>query len=176
MKNIGMFKIVSGNVTISDPCYSLCSINTGNLRRVKKGNWQAFVTHNKNGYVSKLITLHESIENNIKEIIKKIGITNIWREQYFDVGVDSGQAGIYDTVYYKDDSSVKGLKWFSKIIAKEVFDGLWYSYNYDRTLSKEGAGVIPYGAVSGYGYGDGTYTCYTFKKNKEIIGIIINFE
>jgi hypothetical protein len=71
------------------------------------------------------------------------------------IAVDSGQAGIFDEKYYKNDEVVKGVeRFYDQIICG---DDLWYSICCDRTLSKNSYGVIPYGAVSSSGYGDGFY-------------------
>ena len=39
----------------------------------------------------------------------------------------------------------------------------------DITLSKMSAGVLPYGAVSSSGFGDGGYTCYTHADENGVI-------
>lgn len=45
----------------------------------------------------------------------------------------------------------------------------------DKTLSKTGAGIIPFGVVSSSGMGDGTYTCRVGKRDAEICLIEIDF-
>lgn len=46
---------------------------------------------------------------------------------------------------------------------------LWYRHVCDITLSKMSAGVLPYGAVSSSGFGDGGYTCYTHADENGVI-------
>jgi len=65
----------------------------------------------------------------------------------FEVGVDSGQAGVFDLSHYWNDS-----------VAPEVApEEVWYSMCCAVTLSECSAGVVPFGAVSSSGYGDGGY-------------------
>jgi len=97
-----------------------------------------------------------------------------WDRQEFEVGVDSGQEGIFDFTSFKKDELVKGLKRLYKndpICPEDP----WYSFCCDRTLAEMGAGVIPGGAVSSSGYGDGVYTCSTVKSEKKVIGILIDY-
>lgn len=55
-------------------------------------------------------------------------------------------------------------------------DDLWYSSCCDLTLSEIGAGVIPGGAVSSSGYGDGGYVAsISTDDNSEIVAIRIVF-
>src|SRR5690606_25054488 len=87
----------------------------------------------------------------------------------FVVGVDSGQAGVFDFAVYKDDESAKGKSNF-------IEDEPWYSTCCDQTLSDQQAGVIEGGAVSSSGYGDGLYTAYyAIDANKEVVAIKIVF-
>jgi hypothetical protein len=46
----------------------------------------------------------------------------------------------------------------------------------DRTLHKDQAGVIPFGAVSSSGGGDGYYKCLVKKDGDEVVGVLIDFE
>jgi hypothetical protein len=63
----------------------------------------------------------------------------------FEVGVDSGQAGVFDDRFYSGDS--------------DSDDG-FYDECCRLTLSKKGAGVLAHGAVSTSGLGDGGYEAY----------------
>jgi hypothetical protein len=166
------FEIVSGNVIVSDPCYSLNTWCQGELSNVKKGVWNVKTTKLSkridDARISEIIVKHD--DNHRKNLA--------WEMQGFEVGVDSGQAGIFDKDYYQKDEVVKGY-----ILATNPHTGNpiadndpWYSVCCKKTLSKEGYGVIPYGAVSSSGYGDGGYTCYTSKnKMGEIDAIKIVF-
>jgi hypothetical protein len=83
----------------------------------------------------------------------------------FTVGVDSGQAGIFDYEYY------------AKYHTDTDVDDEWYEKACDITLSEESAGTIDEcGLVSSSGYGDGGYACYTARnRDGYITGIRIEF-
>lgn len=153
------FEIVSGTVLVSDPCYPIGTWCQGELSNVKKGVWNVKTTkHSKR--IAEIIVKHDDNKTKPK-----------WQIQDFEVGVDSGQAGVFDKDYYRKDEIVKGY-----ILANNPKDEPWYSVCCEKTLSKERYGVIPYGAVSSSGYGDGGYTCYTSKnKMGEIDAIKIVF-
>ena len=85
-------------------------------------------------------------------------------EQSFEVGVDSGQAGFFDDAFYQNDTVFEELPSPGFAIGD-----LWYRHVCDITLSKMSAGVLPYGAVSSSGFGDGGYTCYTHADENGVI-------
>jgi hypothetical protein len=153
---VGEFQIISGTVVISDPCYALGTWCQGNLERVLIGKWASFV---------KIATKREfrgCVIELISRAVDGIPIVNAgWqREVSFMVGVDSGQAGIFDTAHYRDDKIAETVPRLSK--EQICPDEPWYSLCCDRTLeTKLHAGVIPYGVVSTSGIGDGSYHCYT---------------
>ena len=85
-------------------------------------------------------------------------------EQSFEVGVDSGQAGFFDDAFYQNDTV------FEELPAPGFAIGdLWYRHVCDITLCKMSAGVLPSGAVSSSGFGDGGYTCYTHADENGVI-------
>jgi hypothetical protein len=146
MEKIGEFEVVSGVMRISDPCYDR---NTWCADKVPVvlGTWNAYVSMvDKRDWgrrVSMLTVAHKDL---------------LFREFVFDevtgVGVDSGQCGFFDEQYYQDNSLVHR----HKRIREEwlVEEEPWYSMCCDITLTKD-AGVIPFGAVSRSGFGDGMY-------------------
>ena len=179
-KFIGKFDVVSGEVVVSDPCYDLpdkmtCPDLSGVLA-VKNGEWRVTTINSDEGEwgnrVAYLLCRHED---------------NLFDDPYdfrlqpaeFDVAVDSGQAGVFDKQYFKDDSIVAGVE---RLYEGEVIceDEPWYSICCDRTCSEEGAGVIPYGGLSSSGYGDGCYKCSVIKEvdlteGEKVVGILIDF-
>jgi len=165
--NIGTFIIESGVARISDPCYEddRCS---GVLKNVKKGTWNASVLYidSCGKRVSELIVSHN-------DFIER----NKYKYEKFYVGVDSGQAGVFDNNYYRDDSSVSHMTDKDRMYNEQICkDEPWYSWCCDRTCSEFSAGVIPFGAVSSSGYGDGVYSCCTHKNDdNEIDSIKIVF-
>lgn len=160
--DLGNFVIRSGNVIVSDPCYERGTWCAGNLSNVKKGVWHSSTLKTDEGAwgnnrTAVLIAHHESARDIDYE-------TNGWKEQEFEVGVDSGQAGIFDSEdYHGEDNN---------------FDdpNSWYRQCCNRTIGEDSAGVIEGGVVSSSGYGDGSYVCATLTdEHGEIIGIMITF-
>jgi hypothetical protein len=93
-----------------------------------------------------------------------------WKRENFEVGVDSGQAGIFDGGHYKEDKVVEGIEF------ENNFAEPWYNVCCDVTLADRGAGVIPFGVVSRSGFGDGGYTCYTIRNEIGwVIAVMIDF-
>lgn len=87
-------------VVISDPCYDLDTWCNGVLENVKPGIWHTKAENvNINGWGDRctaLIAWHEDVEEPDEDDYELTGI---------DVGVDSGQAGIYD---YNHFAHIKG--------------------------------------------------------------------
>lgn len=159
INNIGSFQIKSGKVRISDPCYD-DTVCAGTLKNVKNGTWNAYIHVFDEGKWGKRVGFLEAFRAHFNET------DGDWNTEKIDVGVDSGQAGIFDEQYFKDDEIVKDCKRYvpNNSICE---DEPWYSICCDRTLRKEMAGVIPFGAVSSSGYGDGVYVCRTMKYDGE---------
>ena len=88
----------------------------------------------------------------------------------FEVGVDSGQAGLFDAHHYWDDAVVVDP---GTVINGDDPGVLWYMHCCHLTLTKLAAGVMPYGVVSSSGFGDGSYDCF-YGRNSE--GKIVRVE
>lgn len=159
-KVLGTFQVTSGKVYVSDPCYEPDFAKKNILANVKNGTWSAKVEiHDPSGRCAKLLVCHEQFKSAPKKFYKKCG---------FDVDVDSGQAGIFDVSVYQNDETVEGRVSFMP-------EEPWYSRCCEITMGS-GAGVIPGGAVSNSGFGDGTYKAYrAMDETGEIIAIYINF-
>ena len=171
--NLGSMEIVSGAVRVSDPCYDTDTWCSGEIKNVKNGNWDCKVIRFDEedwgircGY---LIVSHRTAYSLSLDDLR-------WEEQEITVGVDSGQAGIFDKKYFRDDNNVENVK---RHVPDNAIctDEPWYSICCDRTLRKESAGTIPNGCVSSSGFGDGSYTCSIIKdvKEEEVVGIMIDF-
>lgn len=99
-------------VVISDPCYDLDTWCNGVLENVKPGIWHTKAENlNVNHWgerCSALIAWHEDVEAPDEDDFEETGI---------HVGVDSGQAGIYDYdhfAYIKDDKD-RDENWYDSI-------------------------------------------------------------
>lgn len=162
---LGVFEVVSGILIISDPCYERGIWCQGKLEGVPRGKWFASVEveEGEGGRVMALMAARAGY--------RSVGWIRMgWRKEPFEVGVDSGQAGLFDVAHYRDDAAVVGVDRISAdIICPEE---PWYSIACDRTLSEIGAGIIPFGCVSSSGYGDGSYECHTFRDREDAIAVI----
>lgn len=170
MTFLGDFEMTSPVMRVSDPCYERDVWCCGTFDKCKLGTWEAGVLKTERGVwgarCAVLAVRHKDTGPDFSVIRenKVYRMTDGWLEQPINVGVDSGQAGFYDEVFYQDDSIFKGMP-----APEHDFGELWYNHVCDITLSRMLAGVIPYGAVSSSGFGDGGYVCYTHEsRNGEI--------
>jgi hypothetical protein len=151
-----MKKIQLGKrVRISDPCYGTGVWCSGVVDNVKEGTYNVDIEISNEGVwgerVKSLTAIHS--DYNGHSVIVKAS---------FEVGVDSGQAGIYDEDYYKQYHSEDDCNedWYEEICNLT-----------DPFGTKDGKCV-----VSSSGYGDGGYDCYLLKdKNNEVVGFQIIF-
>lgn len=176
-KKLGEFQITGSDVVVSDPCYGDDVWCKGELHNVQSGTWEAEIRTGAEGRVAKLYV-------NLKGF--KRG--RIWEEAGFTVGVDSGQAGVWDKSCYRthqaENESLISSHWKSMVEREEKDEkgsGVFYATACSLTCGDDNgatqkAGVMKGGAVSSTGYGDGSYTCY-FQKDKRgfISAICIQF-
>ena len=144
--DLGTFDVVSGKLTVSDPCYEPGTWCAGELRNVLTGTWNAMAVTVDVGEwgdrISRLIVYHDDYQRS-KGLRKQTAP--------FEVGVDSGQAGFFDSSHYQDDSIIDDRS--------TDYGDIWYSHCCHVTLARPKAGVIPFGVVSSSGFGDGGYSC-----------------
>lgn len=150
-----MAKIIElGNkVRVSDPCYGTEVWCSGVLENVKEGAYNVEVMMSDEGMWGKRVKALAVIHTDYK------GPLHFTERADFEVGVDSGQAGIYDEEYYNQYHTVDDC------------DEDWYDAVCDLTDpygTKDGKCV-----VSSSGFGDGGYDCFTIVENGEIVAIMI---
>lgn len=142
--NLGHINL-SNNVMLSDPCYSIGTWCQIQLNNVKKGRYESFVIKSDEGdfgiRCSSLI---------VKHVDKKFDAFIDFTEHDGEVGVDSGQAGIFDMSIYPANPQTR--------TSEDVF----YEQCCNLTLSKKHCGILSNGKglVSSSGYGDGGYPVY----------------
>lgn len=151
--SLGNFQVVSDRLLVSDPGYELEKGGPSGLQAevkpVRAGDWRA----------EALLYKPEPNDERCAELrvfYAKHGHSGAcdWKPMPTAIGVDSGQAGIFDPKHYRDQAVVpKNHKWREEMIDPE---DRWYSLCCDFTLTGN-AGVIPYGTVASSGYGDGGY-------------------
>lgn len=156
---LGTFEVKDGELYVSDPCYSPGGRYAGDIQDAKKGTWNAYVVHGKTDWGHRcweLVAIHSEFPKSLA--------SRILDRTSFEVGVDSGQAGIYDRSAFHGGEDHYG-------------DDGWYDLCCRTTLdNKPGAGVIPGGCVSSTGFGDGGYHCFTTRNGTaEVVGVRVVF-
>jgi len=171
------------------------------LENVAVGEWHSgIIIDEKTHRNAELVALHENIskknitssscsdnnDNNDNttnqivcdfiELVDDISWEKIDCSYFFGVCVDSGQAGIYDAKYFKDDNIVGDYK-LAKFIPINDPGDKWYSMNCKITMNYKWHCVdtVPYGVVSSSGYGDGMYDLFVASKNDKIVAVKIVF-
>jgi hypothetical protein len=92
------------------------------------------------------------------------------------IGVDSAQAGIFDYKIFGSDDAIQYEVKNVHDIEMDA-DGLkYYVACADMVASDAQGGVLPGGAVSMSGYGDGMYEVKVkYNISKEVVGVMIDF-
>lgn len=106
MIHIGKFELLTGKVLVTDPCYDPGTWCAGELNNMKTGIWTGFIDYwcNNGEYsgkkyteqrVGNLIAYHEDFYKDLKINARA------WKDSGISVGVDSGQAGIFEESKYR---------------------------------------------------------------------------
>ncbi|GIO68970.1 DUF4241 domain-containing protein [Paenibacillus cookii] len=163
---LGQFEITSGKMVVADPCYDLDpdTIIMGVLDRPLNGAWDAFVhkaeVRDWGEACAKLVACHSAYTDQQDRLE--------WVKCNFIVGVDSGQAGIFDASKYRIPDP--------EAPEPDTTDSEWYLACCDITGSETEAGVLDGGVVSHSGFGDGGYAAYAAADGEgRIIGVKIVF-
>ena len=171
-----MKSIKLGNqVVVSDPCYSIPTWCQAIVRNVLPGNYRTLVLKSDEGVwgnrCSHLIAIHEDYAHQEEKFR--------WEQYPSVIGVDSGQAGIFSRESYRNDQMADQIgngdgEDFGSGFDREEGDK-WYRKMCTRTLGNEHWGTYSEGVVSSSGIGDGSYDLLVAKKNKQVVGFVINF-
>lgn len=173
-----MNTIKLGNtVVVSDPCYTIPTWCQGVIENVKPGNYRVFVlkkeTDGWGNRVANLMVIHEDHLNDRLQ----------WDHLPVDVGVDSGQCGIFSMESYRNDSIVDkiglgdgDISFFGGFNRPEESGEKWYTSMCSRTLGVLHWGVYDEGVVSSSGYGDGSYDLFGAKdEDGNIISLSVDY-
>lgn len=161
-------------VMVSDPCYSIPTWCQVKLKDVLPGKYRTNcrITNNTGGWgerCSVLMVVHEDY------VLENLS----WRNQPGDVGVDSGQAGIFCMTGYRNDEVAEGITTPPLdrpfVLPYRENGDKWYDKMCQFTLSGDRWGSYDTGVVSCSGIGDGGYRCLVAKKNGKIVGIAIDY-
>jgi hypothetical protein len=166
-----LFNVTSGKMVCSDPCYEIPTWCQGIVENVKNGKWEAGIASSDEGSgrerISHLWVYNLEAAINNPNLVREIE-TYQGHELGFVGGVDSGQFGFFDFDHYRNDESAKDLKKYDfggDYISPKESGEEWYHAACNLTLGDESWGVLPFGAVSSSGYGDGSYMVKGIKDN-----------
>ena len=163
IKKLGTFNTESDELRITDPCYEKTVWCCGTLKNCNIGEWTSFIKYNEgDNRVAEIITTFVNDSVDILDTIEE----SKWIDSGIDVGVDSGQCGIFDDSKYPKTKEELG-EWGD--------ESSFYGKCCDLTDTYEKGGLLDFGAVSSSGYGDGSYTCLYAEKNDKISTIRIIF-
>ena len=167
--------ILGSEVIVSDPSYEVPTWCQEIIKNVRPGVYNTEVDYRKhNCYgerIHSLTVLHE--------IIKR----PVWKHHSNNIGVHTGQAGVFCMTSYRNDDIVGNLPWLTEkgypfgnhpYPVKEEGQQ-WYVKMCDRTLTEKGWGTYDTGVVSSSGYGDGTYELLVTEMDGMIHGFKIIF-
>ena len=165
-------------VMVSDPCYSIPTWCQIKLTGVLPGEYIPMVhkTSDTGGWGTRIAVLQAVHKDYINDSLS-------WRNYPGQVGVDSGQAGIFSMSSYKNDAIASSITTPDKTYdgrpftlgVKDRYGDEWYEKMCQFTLSTESWGMYDKGVVSCSGIGDGGYRCLVAKKNGKIVGIAIDY-
>jgi len=173
---------LGSKVIVSDPCYKIPTWCQAVVKDVLPGTYVSEIDEYDGEdwgiRISKLRAIHQD------HILTRHHIK--WTAHEVTIGVDSGQAGIFDFDHYRDDdhsetydlplifgddwNSDKGDKWYQRMCALTLS-----KEDNVLGLSEDGFGCSPDGVVSRSGYGDGPYTLFIGKVGDQIVGFEIEF-
>lgn len=167
-KLVGTFTVESGKVIVTDPCYQIDEEDELQiiLTNVKNGKWTAYISYTDEEVVESLYIYYDGKKPSGKwHVCEKV------------IGVDSAQAGIFDLATFGRDENIHfEVENVHNIEIDE--EGLKYYVACSDIVSTDAqGGVVPGGAVSMSGYGDGLYEVKVkYNMLKEVVGVIIYFD
>lgn len=161
--DLGSFEVTSGRIIVSDPCYAKDIWCCNELKNAQNGTWSAYAVYDNS-------SIYAIIQKLVIECDDAGHIQEGMEMAPFTVGVDSGQAGFFDAVHYRDERVI------DPDCNSSAYAELWYKHCCEITLARFPAGVLPFGVVSSSGYGDGEYNCYLQKSDQgKVIRVSIDF-
>lgn len=163
-----MKKITLGSsVVVSDPCYELGTWCQAVIKNVLPGTYYTDVeTSDQRNWglrISELIVLHEDHFNKTP-----------FTQTNYNIGVDSGQCGVFDLETYRNDFYSKSLGIKPYFDVKDDGDE-FYNRMCTLTLSEDSWGTYEKGVVSSSGFGDGSYNLFILEYDNKIVGFRIVF-
>ena len=166
---------LSKNVRVSDPCYTDDVWCKTRLTDVYPGEYNVSVEKSDEGSwgnrVSRLTVIH-------KGYIMECEDESNW-EEHSEIGVDSGQAGIFCESSYRNDEIVESITTPEVdfvLLYNDSPGDAWYEKVCKFTLSNTQWGMYDTGVVTTSGYGDGGYPLDVVRNDDgEIVGMRITY-
>jgi hypothetical protein len=160
--NAGYIEL-SGKVVVTDPCYNRnvwCMVKD---IAVKPGMYAAYIVKSDEQdfgvRVACIMVVHESYADLLR---------TEWEPLHNNVGVDSGQCGIFDDTVYPAEDDAPG---------SYDDESTFYGECCQLTLSDESGGVMKNrkGVVSSSGFGDGVYELLCQYHEGERVALMVDF-
>lgn len=164
----GTFCVESGELVLSDPCYGLDVWCLKKVDGVKNGIWKFYGIQSDEGVFGKRISAFYAVHADSENV-------SVDLEDIDDLGVDSGQFGIFDLDFYRNDSQFADDFVPENDFARGEAGGKFYGACCDLTLSDKHGGVLKGGGVVSSGYGDGCYDGCLYLQEDEIVGAFVSF-
>lgn len=173
MQDIGSFTTTTSVLRITDPCYEKGTWCAGTLDKCATGTWHGFVQQYDAGdwgiRNSELHVLHESVVGMDQEALDSMP----WKPCKFEVGVDSGSAGVFEESRYPasggDDEEFYDR--CGKAYLPDEMEAVLHGVPKTHLF----AGAIPEGVVSLAGYGDGGYEANYKELDGRVVAVRIIF-
>ena len=163
---------LSENVRVSDPCYTDDVWCKTQLKNVLPGSYNCKVAHSDEGAwgvrISSITLVHENYTDD----------ESLEWNYHSDIGVDSGQAGVFCETSYRNDEVAAGITTpeVDFMIPQDDAGDAWYTKMCKFTLGGEGYGAYDTGLVSCSGIGDGSYPLYVvYDENDKIVAMPIDY-
>lgn len=161
---------LENKVKVSDPCYEYDTWCSTVLENVEPGNYHTFVKYENGDWgvrVAELLAIHKRCSYD--------STSYQWKLENENIGVDSGQCGIFNANYYKIQKKLDDI--FKERNGTEIDSDKWF---YGRCCmgTKDPynwAEIDGEGVVAASGYGDGVYELYTITENDKIVGFKLVF-
>lgn len=161
--DFGTFCVTSGKLVLSDPCYGLDVWCMEKVDGVKKGTWKFYGIQSDEGPFGSQISAIYAVHTDAETVSVDV-------EDIDDLGVVSGQFGVFDVDFYRNDSQFPD-DFVPKVEAGDKF----YRACRDLTLSDMSGGVLKGGGVVSSGYGEGCYDGGLYLWEGEIVGVFVSF-
>lgn len=161
-------------VVVSDPCYTIPTWCQSVIENVKPGVYHTTVRKHDAGdwgnRCAMVFAIHEEYVNS-PHLLK-------WEHETSNIGVDSGQCGIFSFESYRDDNhqfDFEPYDFGTDFPTNDEGGDLWYRHMCKHTLSDKSWGTYESGIVTSSGFGDGAYQLFVVKKRNKIVAFAIDF-